>query len=197
MAPRPVQRTPKATSVLLTAVAGVLGGILVFAIVANLVGSGADKPDSAAATFDVGPAEERARTIASGGPILFQDLLGSSRDIYVHHLGGDEWRAFEAHSPGAPRRCFLEWRTPAGEFVDACDGRTFPADGAGLVSYAAQVDDRRHVIVDLRQPVSASSSTTTPTTATTTTTTTPTTTTAAATATTVSEPDTTVAPPAG
>ena len=110
VAPRPVQRTPRGTTVVLTGIAGVLGGILVFAIVANLVGSGADKADSAAATFDVGPAEERARTIARGGPILFQDLLNRSRDIYVQHLGDDDWRAFEAHAPGAPRRCFLEWR---------------------------------------------------------------------------------------
>jgi len=139
--------------VVLTGIAGVLGGILVFVIVANLVGTGADKPDSAAATFDVGSAEARARTIAAGGPILFQDLLGRSRDIYVQHLGGDDWRAFEAHSPGAPRRCFLEWRASSRELVDACDGRTFPADGTGLLAYPARVDERKHVVVDLRQPV--------------------------------------------
>ncbi len=158
----------------LTGIAGVLGGILVFAIVANLVGSGADKADSAAATFDVGPAEERARTIARGGPILFQDLLNRSRDIYVQHLGDDDWRAFEAHAPGAPRRCFLEWRAATREFVDACDGRTFPSDGTGLVSYPARVDEREHVIIDLRQPAST---TTTPATSTTTTTSPPETTT--------------------
>ena len=153
----------------LTGIAGVLGGILVFAIVANLVGSGADKPDSAATTFDVGPAEQRAVTIAEGGPILFQDLLNRSRDIYVQHLGGDDWRAFEAHAPGAPRRCFLEWRAATREFRDACDSRSFPADGTGLVSYPARVDDREHVIVDLRQPAtSTTSTTTTPTTTSTT-----------------------------
>ncbi len=153
----------------LTGIAGVLGGILVFVIVANLVGSRADQPDSPAATFDVGPAESRARTIAEGGPILFQDLLNRSRDIYVQHLGGDDWRAFEAHAPGAPRRCFLEWQAASRQFVDACDGKVYPADGTGLVAYPARVDERDHVVVDLRSPAT----TTTPTTSTTTSTSTP------------------------
>ncbi len=160
----------------LTGVAGVLGGILIFAIVANLVGSGADQTDSPAATFDVGPAEQRARTVARGGPILFQDLLNRSRDIYVQHLGDVDWRAFEAHAPGAPRRCFLEWRASTRDFVDACDGRTFPADGTGLVHYPTRVDGRGHVVVDLRSPDTATTtttSTTVSTTATTTTTTVP------------------------
>lgn len=158
----------------LTGIAGVLGGILVFAVVANLVGSGADSADSPAATFDVGPAESRARTVARGGPILFQDLLGGSRDIYVQHLGGDDWRAFEAHAPGAARRCFLEWRSPTRTFVDGCDGRSFPADGAGLVHYPTRVDERDHVVVDLRTPVTTTTTTTTtPSTTVTTTTTVP------------------------
>jgi hypothetical protein len=156
--------------VVLTGIAGVLGGILIFAIVANVVGTKADKADSPAATFDVGPADDRAETIAEGGPILFQDLLNRSRDIYVQHLGGDDWRAFEAHSPGAPRRCFLEWRAATRAFVDACDGRTFPADGTGLVQYPTRVDERQHVVVDLRTPATTTlptTTTTTPTTATT------------------------------
>jgi hypothetical protein len=183
VAPAPVQRTPRGTTVILTGIAGVLGGILVFAIVANLVGSSADKVDSAATTFDVGPADQRAETIAEGGPILFQDLLNRSRDIYVQHLGDDEWRAFEAHAPGAPRRCFLEWRAATREFVDGCDGRSFPADGTGLVSYPVRIDENDHVVVDLRQPSPA------------TTTTSPPTSTTSTTPTTMPEPATTEAPP--
>ena len=145
----------------LTGIAGVLGGILVFVVVANLVGSRAGTTDSPAATFDVGSAESRARTIAQGGPILFQDLLNRSRDIYVQHLGDADWRAFEAHAPGASRQCFLRWRPATRDFVDACDGRTFPADGTGLVQYPARVDGRRHVVVDLRLPAPATTTTTT------------------------------------
>jgi hypothetical protein len=164
------QKPPKGATVVLTGIAGVLGGILVFAIVANVVGTKADKADSPAATFDIGPADDRAKTIAKGGPILFQDLLNRSRDIYVQHLGGDDWRAFEAHAPGAARRCFLEWRAATRDVVDACDGRTFPADGTGLVQYPTRVDQRQHVVVDLRTPATTTIPTTTAPTATTTTT---------------------------
>jgi hypothetical protein len=146
-------KRPSGTTVLLTAVAGVIGGILVFVVVVNLVGTSADEPDSAAATFDVGPAEQRARTVAEGGPILFQDLLDRSRDIYVQHLGDDRWVAVEAHSPGAPRRCVLRWDGSTRTFVDPCDGRTYPADGSGLVTYPTTVNDRKRVVVDLRAQV--------------------------------------------
>jgi hypothetical protein len=142
----------------LTAVAGVLGGILIFVVVVNLVGTGADKPDSRAATFDVGPADQRARAVAEGGPILFQDLLDRSHDIYVQHLGDADWIAVEAHSPGAPRRCVLRWEPSTRLFVDPCDGSTYPADGTGLVTYPATVNANQRIVVDLRTPVAPSSS---------------------------------------
>ena len=144
-------------TVVLTAVAGVIGGVLIFAVVVNLVGTSADKPDSAAATFDVGPADQRARAVAEGGPILFQDLLDRSRDIYVQHLGDTRWIAIEAHSPGAPRRCVLRWEPSSRVFVDPCDGRTYPADGTGLVTYPTVVDGRKRVVVDLRAAVTTTS----------------------------------------
>lgn len=143
---------------MLTAIAGVLGGILIFVVVVNLVGTSADKVDSAAATFDVGPADQRARAVAEGGPILFQDLLYRSRDIYIQHLGDAEWIAVEAHSPGAPRTCVLRWEPSTRSFVDPCDGRTYPADGTGLVTYPARVNENKRVVVDLRAPATTSSS---------------------------------------
>jgi hypothetical protein len=152
VAPGPIPKRPSTSTVVLTATAGVVAGIVIFAIVVNLVGSSADKPSSAAATFDVGPADQRARAVAEGGPILFQDLLGNSRDIYVQHLGDTTWIAVEAHSPGAARRCVLRWDAPTRAFVDPCDGRTYPADGTGLVTYPATVNDRKRVVVDLRAP---------------------------------------------
>ncbi len=158
MAPDPTpkrdspSKRPAGTTVLRTALAGVIGGILVFVVVVNLVGTSADKPDSAAATFDIGPADQRARAVAEGGPLLFQDLLDRSRDIYVQHLGDTRWIAVEAHSPGAPRRCVLRWDGPTRVFVDPCDGRIFPADGTGLVTYPTTVNDKKRVVVDLRAP---------------------------------------------
>ena len=157
-------KRPSGTTVVLTAVAGVIGGILIFVVVVNLVGTSADKPDSAAATFDIGPAEQRARAVAEGGPILFQDLLDRSRDIYVQHLGDDRWIAVEAHSPGAPRRCVLRWEASTRTFVDPCDGRTYPADGTGLVTYPTTVNDRKRVVVDLRAPVAPAPASSAPTT---------------------------------
>jgi hypothetical protein len=103
--------------------------------------------------YDVGRASALARPIAGGGPILLQDLLGHNRDLYVQHLGDDPnrgWSAFEAHAPGAPRRCQVRWDPVHSGFRDPCDGRAFPSDGAGLTAYPTTVDPRGHVMVDLR-----------------------------------------------
>jgi hypothetical protein len=36
--------------------------------------------------------------------------------------------------------------------VDPCDGRVYPADGTGLVSFPTRVDARGRIVVDLSQP---------------------------------------------
>jgi len=145
----PTARQPpgKATLVL-TGLGGVAAGALIFLLVLNLTRSRSVE-QSSDARFRVGSAERLAPNIARDGPLLFQDLLGGSRDIYVQHVGGEDWRAFDARSPGAPRRCVLEWRQPARQFVDPCDGRTFPADGSGLPAYPTEVDEDGAVLVDL------------------------------------------------
>lgn len=142
----------KGAAMVITGIGGVAAGILIFVVVANLVRNTAKPSSLPSATFDVGPAKDRAKTVAEGGPILFQDLLDRSRDIYVQHLGGgnENWRAFDAHAPGAPRRCFLGWDRKAREFVEPCDGRRFPADGTGLVGYKTTVSPKGRVLVDLR-----------------------------------------------
>lgn len=124
-----------------------VAGVLIFLLVLNLTRT-RSVDQSRDARFRVGSAERLAPAIARDGPLLFQDLLGRSRDIYVQHIGGDDWRAFEAHSPGAPRRCVLAWRQQERTFVDPCDGRTFPADGTGLAAYPTEVEDGV-VFVDL------------------------------------------------
>ena len=133
---------------MLTGLGGVAAGVLLFLLVLALTGPRSTE-QSARATFKVGSAERLARTVAREGPLLFQDLLDRSRDIYVNHLGAEDWRAFEAHAPGAPRRCTLEWRPESREFVEPCDGRRFPADGTGLRSYPTRVDEDGLLIVDL------------------------------------------------
>ena len=148
----------KRRTVLFTAVGAVLAAALLFAIVARVMatsssstgGGGGD--GKRASTFDVGPASQRAAAVDRDGPFLFPDPRGGSRDIYVQHLGGEEWTAFEARVSGAPRQCVLHWDKAARNFVDPCDGRTYPADGAGLVSFPTTVNDKGRVIIDLGNP---------------------------------------------
>jgi hypothetical protein len=139
----------------LTGLGGVAAGILIFLVVLAIAGPRSAR-QSANASFKVGPAKRLAPEIARGGPLLFQDLLNHSRDIYVQHLGGDDWRAFEAHAPDAPRSCALRWRPEDRRFLDPCDGRTYPGDGTGLTSYRTNVDKQGVVVVDLSTPVTAS-----------------------------------------
>ena len=133
---------------MLTGLGGVAAGVLLFLLVLAVTGPRSTR-QTEKATFRVGSAETLAKTVAREGPLLFQDLLNRSRDIYVHHLGGEDWRAFEAHAPGAPRRCTLTWRPPSRDFADPCDGRVFPADGTGLTSYPATVNEDGLLVVDL------------------------------------------------
>ena len=147
----------KRRTVLFTAVGAVLAAALLFAIVARAMSTNSSSStdaggDRRATRFDVGPAEQRAAAVARDGPLLFPDPRGGSRDIRVQHLGDKNWVAFEARASGAPRQCALEWVAGSRHFVDPCDGRIYPADGAGLVSFPTTVDDKGRVIVDLSNP---------------------------------------------
>lgn len=143
---------------MLLATGAVIVGALIFAAVVNLVSTRKSATTAGPDLYVVGNAESLAGTVSRSGPLLFQDLLGNSRDIYVQHLGprqesgSETWRTFEAHAPGAPRRCVLHWDPVTKQFGDPCDKRTYPADGAGLTSFPTSVDAGGRVVVDLRQP---------------------------------------------
>ena len=146
-------------TVLFTAIGAVLAAALLFAVVARVAstrpatsGGGRDADGNRVAQFELGRATDYARTIARDGPILFPDPQGQTRDIYVQHLGESNWLAFEARVAGAPRQCVLKWEREARQFVDPCDGRTYPPDGAGLVTFPTRVNDKGRVIVDLGRP---------------------------------------------
>jgi hypothetical protein len=146
---------PQRRTVLFSAVGAVLAAALLFAIVARVQSTNADSGGDGAENelhFDAGNAERAAADIARGGPRLFPDPQGRSRDIFVQHLGGTEWIAFEARAAGAPRQCTLRWLQGPRQFVDPCDGRMFPPNGAGLVTFPATVDEDGRVIVDLGSP---------------------------------------------
>lgn len=137
---------------LLVAAAGVLGGVLLFLLVVNLIGSGKARSTVGTDLYALGNAKSLAGSVARQGPLLLQDPLGKGRDVYVQHLAGDDWRTFDAHPPGEPAHCLVTWRRAAQAFVDGCSDRTFPPDGTGLSSFPTRVDDKGRVLVDLRNP---------------------------------------------
>lgn len=138
----------------------VVGAVLTAALLVAIVGrvgtgstSGARTARSAESpTFDVGSASQRAASIARSGPLLFPDPRGGTLDIYVQRLDENNWLAFAARATGSPRQCVLRWNQGAKHFTDPCDGRIYPADGTGLVTFPAEVNDKGRVIVDLTRP---------------------------------------------
>jgi hypothetical protein len=142
-------------TVLFTAVGAVIAAALLFAVMTRVTSTAsapAGGSGARTAQFELGKATDYAKTIARDGPLLFPDPQGRSRDIYIQHLGEDAWLAFEARVSGAPRQCVVKWEQSARRFVDPCDGRVFPPDGAGLVSFPTTVDDDGTVVVDLSKP---------------------------------------------
>ena len=142
-------------TVLFTAVGAVIAAALLFAVltrVTSTTSAPAGGSGPRAAQFELGKATDYARTIARDGPLLFPDPQGRSRDIYIQHLGDDAWLAFEARVSGAPRQCVVKWEAGPRHFVDPCDGRIFPPDGAGLVSFPTTVNDDGKVVVNLSTP---------------------------------------------
>lgn len=107
-------------------------------------------------TFDTN-ASALAVQVARNGPILFPDLLGKGRDIYIQHLSEDRmlgWRAFRATAPDAVRACTLTWDRVDHMFHEPCPpNRTFPADGEGLEQYQAGVTGSNKLVVDLRRTI--------------------------------------------
>jgi hypothetical protein len=159
--PDPLPEDPlqaKRRTVLVTAVGAVIAAALLFAVVTRVStttstpAGGAGGGGERVARFELGKASDFARTISRDGPLLLPDPQGRSRDIYIQHLGDTNWLAFEARATGAPRQCTLKWEPQGRRFVDPCDGRSYPPDGAGLVSFPTTVTDDGEVVVDLGSP---------------------------------------------
>jgi len=143
-------------TVLATAVGAVIAAALLFAVMTRVASTTSTPAGGArgerAARFELGKATDFSRIIARDGPLLLPDPQGRSRDIFIQHLGDANWLAFEARATGAPRQCTLRWEGGPRRFVDPCDGRSYPSDGAGLVSFPATVNDDGVVEVDLSSP---------------------------------------------
>ena len=143
------------------AAAGVIAAGLIVVLLVQLASSNKIKSHLGSPVFNAGRAKFLADQIAApakdgrGGPLLFQALV-RQRDIYLQHEGADPakgWLAFDAHTPGQPRSCVLEWLPASSRFRDPCTTTTYPSDGAGLPQYATSVNSAGNVVVDLNSAV--------------------------------------------
>src|SRR5690606_14248771 len=147
----PVERRSSSatTTAVLIGIAGVVAGLGLVWFMVNLAGEGTDSVQVRLGDdrFDAGHVEDRADSIDDGGPVLFPDVAGRSRDIYLQHLGDEPdegWLAFAAQATGKARDCFLQWQPDDSEFED-CDGDRYPADGdhPQLTPYPVTVEEGR------------------------------------------------------
>ncbi len=147
----------------MVAIAATVAGFGILGLVLWLADSGGVDVQLGSDVFEAGEAERIADEIADRGPILYSDVAGGSRDLYLVHVGDDPttgWSAFAAQRPGAPRECFLEWDAEEEVFVDNCDGTTIARTGEGLTPYPVHLeDDDSRVVVDLNQVRSPPSTT--------------------------------------
>jgi len=139
---------------ILSAAAGVIVAIVIFAGIVSLVGSGKAQSHLGSNLFKVGSAKNQAKIVERNGPLLFADPLQKGRDIYVNYLGNGQWVAVEVHPPDESKSCTVTWKGATRTFHDPCSGKDFPADGTGLIRYKATVQKNGDLVVDLHQPIS-------------------------------------------
>jgi hypothetical protein len=105
--------------------------------------------------FDAGQVENISKAIAKGDglPLLYQDLVGEGRNLYVQHLDESPrrgWVAFSAFDPDDPT-CAITIDREAKVLVSACDpSTTYPLDGEGLRYYPTTVEENR-LYVDINE----------------------------------------------
>ena len=138
---------------MLSVVALVCAGLMMWAAVAIISGGRGTGQLSGRQRFDVGQVGRLSAEIEDRGPFLVADASPRrQRDIYVQWLGETPevgWLAFSAFAPGqTDRSCFLEWDERSESFEDPCTGETFQADGTGLEQFPVEVADD-HLYVDL------------------------------------------------
>jgi len=143
----PVAKSDPRRATIVGIVGVVVGSVLILLVLfAGNLGGG-DKVKTSSATFDVGPAQDRAKSITDDRtPLFFNDTATGSRPIVVQHIGDDPnkgWVAFDA----APGNCALSWHVESQDFTD-CSGKWISSDGADLHHYPTEVKDG-DVVVDL------------------------------------------------
>ena len=93
--------------------------------------------------------DRMAESIAEQGPVLWPDVAGGSRDIWLQHIGADSgsgWTAFDARVRGASRDCNVAWDAEQRTFTDPCTGTVYPETGEGLPQIPIFFDGRELII---------------------------------------------------
>ena len=107
--------------------------------------------------FDAGQIGRISKELADRGPVLYSDVSGGDRDIYLNHLGAvaeEGWVAFAARPDDVVRPCTLFWiaeldrfelfemntKLRAGQIPERrCGDKQYAADGVGLVTYPVTI----------------------------------------------------------
>lgn len=138
------------TTVVVAVGAVVAAGALLLTIV-RLSDSGEIQLQIGDERFNAGRVGRISAEIDDRGPILYSDVGGGRRDIWLNHLGDDPdegWVAFDARHPEASRACTLAWLPEEGVFDDPCGGPSVGPDGDDLPHYRAEEEDG-DVLIDL------------------------------------------------
>ena len=130
------------------AVAGV--AIVLIAVVTVFVALAANRGDVDVnlgdERFNAGQTDRQANVIEDGGglPILYQDLVGNDRHLFVQHLGDEQdegWVAFGAFDPDDPTCTVLIDREEKVLVNECNESVTYPLDGEGLRQYPVSIED--------------------------------------------------------
>ncbi len=148
---------------LLVAVGGVVAAAAMLLLVVSMSSAGRVELRIGDDRFNAGSVRHKAEEITERGPILYADVGGGSRDIWVNHFGDDPeegWAVFDARRLDVGRECNVTWDGPVEVFTDPCSGETIAADGGELPRYSTVIEDGR-LLVDLsvRLPVSTETTT--------------------------------------
>jgi hypothetical protein len=143
----------RGTTFATTAAVVAIVAVLFVIFLVKLVSSGSVKSQLGSSTWLAGYTSSYAPLIASGGPLLEPDLVGGKRPLYLQHLGmglKQGWYAIQATVPGEPDHCVVTWSKVDISFHDLCSGKTYPADGTGLVRFKTTILPSNRIEVDLR-----------------------------------------------
>ncbi len=149
----PVARGPQinARSAVLVGLTGVIIALLLGAMVLWVTNSSDTvELNLGDRFFDAGFIGRQSEEIAARGPLLYSDVGGGQRDLFIQHIGDDPevgWLAFSARRVGDPRDCSAVW-DPERRVFDlvsstdrVCDQVTFSELGCGLFRYPVEVID--------------------------------------------------------